>query len=179
MSVFLTILIGLAAVLAILAIVVAMRPNTFRYERSVTIAAPASAVFPHVNDFHKWEAWSPWEKVDPNTKKTYGGSPSGVGATYHWLGNKNVGEGRMEITEVKPNELIRIRLEFMKPFPAVNTTDFTFKQAGASTVLTQSMFGCNSFMAKAFGLVMNMDKMIGSQFEKGLNDIKKLAEAGK
>jgi hypothetical protein len=167
----------LVALVAVLAVVIAMRPNTFRYERSVTIAAPAATVFPHVNDFHKWEAWSPWEKVDPNTKKTYGGSPSGVGATYHWSGDKNVGEGRMEILESKPGELIRIKLQFMKPFPAINTTDFTFREQNGTTVLTQAMYGCNSFMAKAFGLVMNMDTMIGTQFEKGLADIKRIAEA--
>jgi uncharacterized protein YndB with AHSA1/START domain len=172
-----TALIVIGVLIVGLLVVIVSRPNNFRYERSISIAAPADKAFAQVIDFNKWAAWSPWEKMDLNTKKTYEGAPSGVGAKYHWLGNKNVGEGRMEITEVKPNELIRIRLEFIKPMAAVNTTDFTFKQDGSNVVVTQSMYGCNTFMGKAFGLVMNMDKMIGSQFAKGLADIKRIAEA--
>lgn len=166
-------------VLVIVAFVVfvASRPNDFRYVRSVTVNAPASAVFPHVNDFHKWEAWSPWEKVDPATKKTYGGSERGVGATYAWEGNRQVGAGRMTILESRPNEFIQIRIEFLKPMQATNTIEFSFAQSGNQTVLTHSMFGCNAFMGKLMGTFINMDKMIGGQFQKGLDSIKQIVEA--
>ena len=103
------ILIGLAAVIVVFAVIVAMQPAEFRVMRSATIAAPAPVVFAQVNDFHKWEAWSPWEKLDPNMKKTYEGAPAGTGAIYAWSGNKDVGEGRMTLTESRPNELIRIQ----------------------------------------------------------------------
>ncbi len=176
---FVPVLIAVVAIIVILLVVIALRKPTFRYERSITINAPAAAAFALVNDFHKWEAWSPWEKVDPNTKRTITGAQSGVGAKYAWEGNKNVGSGHMEILESKPNELIKIDLVFLKPMPGHNTTEFTFKQEGNNVIVTQAMYGCNSFMGKVFGLFMNMDKMIGGQFEKGLADIKRLAEASK
>lgn len=156
---------------------VATREPNFRYTRSTTINAPASSVFPHVNDFHKWEAWSPWEKVDPMTKKTYGGAASGVGATYAWEGNSKVGSGNMMIIESRPNEFIKITIEFLKPMKATNTIEFTFAENAGQTVVTHSMFGCNSFLGKLMGLFMNMDTMVGGQFEKGLASIKAIAEA--
>lgn len=156
---------------------VAMRPDDFVYTRTVTINAPASAIFPHVNDFHKWEAWSPWEKVDPMTKKIYSGAPFGVGANYAWVGNSKVGSGQMTIMESRPSEFIRITIEFLKPMKATNTIEFTFVQSGDQTVVTHSMTGCNTFMGKAIGVFMNMDKMIGGQFEKGLASIKEIAES--
>ena len=173
-----TILIIVGLVIVVLAIVIAVQPSTFRISRSVTVNAPASAAFAQVNDFRKWESWSPWEKVDPNTKKTYEGSPSGVGAKYAWAGNRQVGEGRMTILENRPNELIRIRLEFLKPMKATHMTDFTFAQSGNQTVVTQSMYGKNNFLAKAMHLVMNMETMIGPMFEKGLSQLKTVAETG-
>jgi hypothetical protein len=172
------ILIAVAAVVVAFIGVVSMRPSDFRVSRTATISAPPPAVFAQVNDFHKWDAWNPWSKLDPNIKQTYGGAPAGVGATYAWTGNGNVGEGRMTITESHPSDLIRIRLEFLKPFAATHTAEFTFKPAGPKTDLTWSMAGKNNFMAKAMHLFMNMDKMIGGQFEKGLADIKAIAEAG-
>src|SRR5262245_48267302 len=122
------ILIGIVVVIVLLVVVVAMQPTKFTVTRGATIAAPAAAAFAQVNDFHKWMNWSPWEGIDPNLKRTYDGAPAGVGATYHWVGNKQVGEGRMTVMESKPAELIRIKLEFIAPFAATNQADFAFKQ---------------------------------------------------
>lgn len=158
-----------------LVIVVAMQPSDFRVTRSATTSAPSSVVFAHVNDLHKWEAWSPWDRLDPNSRKTFEGPPSGVGAGYSWVGPKT-GEGRMTTIESRPNELIRFKLDFVKPFKANNTAEFTFKPQGNQTVVTWSMTGKNKFMAKAFGLIMNFDKMCGDQFENGLANLKSVTE---
>jgi len=168
----------LAVIVLVLAGIVAWRPSEFRIERTTVIAAPPSAVFAQVNDFHKWEAWNPWGKMDPAMKQTYGGAPAGAGAVYTWAGNRHVGEGRMTITESRPNDLIRVRLEFLKPFANTSLAEFTFKPQGTQTAVTWSMTGTNNFMAKAFHLVMNMDRMIGGQFDKGLADMKSAVEAG-
>jgi uncharacterized protein YndB with AHSA1/START domain len=175
--VFKKILIGVAVIVAVFVGVVAIQPSEFRIARTATISAPAAVVFAQVNDFHKWEAWSPWEKLDPTMKKTFEGAAAGSGAIYSWAGNSEVGEGRMAITESRPNELIGIKLEFLKPFAATNTTEFAFKPEGDQTAVTWSMFGKNNFMSKAFGLFMNMDKMIGADFETGLAQLKMVAEA--
>jgi uncharacterized protein YndB with AHSA1/START domain len=172
-----TILVALAVIIVVLVVIVALQPSDFRVTRSITISAPPPAVFAQVNDFHKWEAWNPWGKIDPAMKQTYEGAPAGVGAIYTWAGNNEVGEGRMTITESRPSELIRVKLEFFKPFAATNTAEFTFKPEGNQTLVTWSMFGEKNFMAKAVHLVMNMDKMIGGQFEKGLADMKSVVEA--
>ena len=171
------ILIALAVIIVVLVIIVALQPSEFRVARSTSIAAPAPAVFAQVNDFHKWPAWNPWGKIDPAMKQSYEGARAGTGAIYTWSGNNEVGEGRMTITESRPNELIRVKLEFFKPFAATNTADFTFKSEGNQTLVTWSMFDEKNFMAKAVHLVMNMDKMIGGQFEKGLADMKSAVEA--
>ena len=162
------ILIALAVIVVVLVSIVALQPSDFRVARSATISAPPPAVFAQVNDFHKWEAWNPWGKIDPAMKQTYEGAPAGVGAIYTWVGNKNVGEGRMTLTESRPSNLIRIKLEFFKPFAGTNIAEFTFKPEGNQTAVTWSMAGKNNFMAKAIHLFMNMDKMIGGQFETGL-----------
>jgi hypothetical protein len=171
------ILIGLVVVLAVLVVVIVLQPTEFRVERTVTVAAPAPVVFAQVNDFHHWEAWNPWAKIDPAMKQTYEGAPAGVGAAYAWAGNNEVGEGRMTIIESRPGELIRIRLEFLKPFRATSTGEFTFRPAGDQTAVTWSMIGTNNFVAKAVHLFMNMDRMIGGQFETGLARLKAIAEA--
>ena len=171
-----TILVALAVIIVVLVVIVALQPSDFRVTRSTTISAPPPAVFTQVNDFHKWQAWNPWGKIDPAMKQTYEGAPAGTGAIYTWSGNNEVGEGRMTITDSRPNELIRVKLEFFKPFTATNTADFTFKPEGNQTVVSWSMFGDKNFMAKAIHLVMNMDKMIGGQFEKGLADMKSAVE---
>ena len=120
------ILIGLAFIAAVFVIIVSLQPGAFRVERAAAISAPPAAVFAHVNDFHKWEAWSSWAKIDPALRTTYDGPPSGVGTIYHWAGNNKVGEGRITILESRSGELIRIKLEFIKPFAATNATDFSF-----------------------------------------------------
>jgi uncharacterized protein YndB with AHSA1/START domain len=174
------ILFALLGIIAALAVIVVLQPSDFRISRSTTIAAPAATVFEQVNDFHKWEGWSPWAKLDPNMKQSHEGAPTGVGASYWWSGNDQVGEGRMTLTESRPSEMIRIKLEFLKPFAATNTAEFSFKPDGNQTTVTWSMFGSNNFMAKAFGIVMNMDKLVGADFEKGLAQLKTVAEtAGK
>jgi hypothetical protein len=173
----LKILIVLAVIIVVLVIVAALRRADFRVERSIVVSVPPAAAFAQVNDFHKWEDWSPWAKLDPAMKETYDGAPSGVGASYSWSGNKNVGTGRMTLTESRPVEWIRIKLEFLKPFAATNTAEFTFKPNGNQTIVTWSMFGKSNLICRLMGLFMNMDKMIGSQFEKGLADLKAASEA--
>jgi hypothetical protein len=171
------ILIGVAAVIALLAVVIALQPSTFRISRSVRIAAPTLAVFGQVNDFRNWPAWSPWERLDPLMKRSYEGPASGTGAVYSWVGNKQVGEGRCTITESRPHELIRQKLEFFKPFKGTNDVEFTFKPDGAGCNATWMMTGDKNFMFKAMGLVMSMDKMCGDQFDKGLANLKSVVES--
>ena len=163
-----TVLVLVVGIVVVFAGVVALRPAEFRVTRAATIAAPAHAVFAHVNDFHKWDAWSPWAKLDPGMQQRYDGAPAGVGAVYRWRGNKDVGEGRMTVTESRPGELVRIRLEFIKPFPATNTAEFTFSPEGDRTRVTWTMTGRNTFVAKAVHLFIDMDAMVGGYFEKGL-----------
>ena len=162
--------------IAIFAVVVAMQPSHYQVQRSATINAPAAVVFNQVNDFHKWDAWSPWAKLDPNMKTTHEGSPAGTGAVYSWTGNSDVGEGKMTITDSKPGELIKIKLEFIKPFAATSDTVFNFKPQGNQTAVTWTMDGENNFVGKAMCLFMNMDKMVGGDFEKGLAQMKTIAE---
>jgi hypothetical protein len=173
-----TFLIAIPVILIAFGIVVAMQPADFRVTRTATISAPPAAGFAQVNDFSKWQNWSPWAKLDPAAKSTFEGPPTGTGATFRWAGNNQVGEGRMTITESHPNDLVRIELEFLKPFKATNTAEFTFKPEGNQTVVSWSMFGKNNFMGKAMGLFMDCDKMLGGQFEQGLANMKSAAENG-
>ncbi len=170
------ILLFLAALVVVFLIVVAFQPADFKVTRSTLISAPASAVFAQVNDFHRWEAWSPWAKMDPNMKTTYAGAPAGTGSIYSWVGNSQVGAGRMTIIESRPHELVRINFEFLKPFAATNLADFTFKPQGGQTLVTWEMSGKKNFVSKAICMFMNMDKMVGGDFEKGLAKMKSLAE---
>ena len=166
------------AVLAFVA-TVALQPPDFRITRSATISAPADAVFAQVNDLHRWEDWSPWAKLDPAVKNTFEGPASGKGAVFLWSGNNEVGEGRMTITESRPNELIRIKLDFIKPFESTCTTEFSFKPENEKTAVTWTMSGTHGFVEKAFCLFMDMDKMVGGDFEKGLAQLKSVSEQGK
>jgi uncharacterized protein YndB with AHSA1/START domain len=168
---------GLAALVGVLIAVIATRPSTFHIERSVTIAAPAEVVFPLVNDFHQWGGWSPWDGRDPNQQRTFEGPDSGKGAIYGWSGNKEVGKGRMTILESTPNERAHIQLDFIEPWAATNTVTFTLKPAEGGVALTWGMDGNHDFMGKAFALFMDMDAMLGKDFDQGLAGIKKLAEA--
>ena len=171
------ILLALVVIVAALVVVVAMQPAEFHVTRTATMAAPAPVVFAQVNDFRKWEAWNPWARIDPAMKQTYTGAPASVGAIYTWAGNHEVGEGRMTIIESRPSELIRVRLDFVQPFAGTSVAEFTFKPEGDRTVVTWSMRGTNTFVAKAVHLVMNMDRMIGGQFDQGLAHMKSVAEA--
>ncbi|MBC8097546.1 MAG: SRPBCC family protein [Akkermansiaceae bacterium] len=171
------VLVALAIIGILLFVIIAGQPDEFTILRSAKISAPPENVFAQVNDFHKWEAWSPWAKLDPNAKNTFEGPPAGTGAGFAWAGNNKVGEGRMTLTESRPNDYIRINLEFLKPFKAVNTTEFTFKPDGEKTTLTWTMSGKNNFMAKAFGLFVDCDKMVGGQFEQGLANMKAIVES--
>ena len=145
--------------------------------RTTTIAAPPSAIFEHVNDFHKWNAWSPWAKLDPTMRETYEGAPAGTGSVYRWAGDRRVGAGNMMITESRPGELVRIELEFTRPFRATNTSEFVFQPEGNGTFLTWSMTGTNSFVAKLMHVFVDMDRMVGGQFEQGLAQLKSVAES--
>lgn len=170
------ILIAVAVVVVLFIIIVASRPSDFRIMRTARISAPVDVVFENVNDFHKWEAWSPWAKLDPNAKSTFSGPVAGQGASMAWSGNNKVGEGRMTIADSRPGESIRMNLEFLKPFKANNLAEFTFKAEGDQTVVTWSMSGKNNFMGKAVGLLMNCDKMVGGEFEKGLANLNAVAQ---
>ena len=172
------IVIGLVVVVVVLLGVIASRPATFEVKRSLQMNAPPDVVYAHVVDFHEWAGWSPWDAMDPKMTKTYSGAATGVGAKYDWLGNPDtVGTGSMTIDEAKPAESIAITLEFKVPFPAKNKTNFTFTPAAGGTNVTWAMSGTNDFMGKAFSLVMNMDKLVGGDFEKGLATLKTHAEA--
>lgn len=171
------VLLVLAVIVVIFVIVAALQPADYRVTRSASIAAPPGAVFTQVNDLHRWEAWSPWEKLDPAMKRVHEGPPAGTGAVYAWAGNNKAGEGRMTITESRPNEYIRMNLEFIKPFASRCTTEFTFKPESDQTAVTWTMTGQKNFISKAICLFMSMDKLIGGDFEKGLTNLKSLSES--
>jgi hypothetical protein len=167
-----------ALVLAGIVAFAATRPDSYRVERQATIAAPVDVVYGQLADFRKWAAWSPWEKLDPNLKKSYQGTPGTVGASYAWQGNDKVGKGRMTIVDAHAPNALGLRLEFIEPFAAVASTKFALaSNAPSTTNVTWSMEGTNTLMGKVFGLFMNMDKTIGGDFERGLGGLKTAAEA--
>lgn len=155
---------------------IATRPDTFHIERSAKINAAPDVVFGLINNFHEWTKWSPWERLDPNLKRTYEGPASGAGAKYAWS-SEQVGEGRMTILESKPAEAVVIKLEFIKPFEATNQAAFKLEPTDGGTRVIWSMDGKNNVMGKAFSLFMNMDSMVGKDFEQGLFIMNKAAEA--
>jgi hypothetical protein len=155
---------------------VAMQPSTFHIERSITMAAPPEKVFEQINDLRKWDAWSPWAKLDPSAKYAYEGPQSGAGAITHWAGNDQVGEGSMTIVESKPHEVVKLELVFLKPMQDTATSEFHFKPEGEKTVVTWTMDGEKNFMEKMVCLFMDMDKMVGGSYEEGLGNIKKIVE---
>ncbi len=172
----LKILIGLAALVVILLIVIAMQPAKFRVERSATLAASPAALFEQVNDHRKFAVWNPWAKMDPAVVNTYSGPDLGVGAKCNWEGKK-IGAGSATIIESKPGELVRQRMDWLKPMQGTSTVDFTFKPQGDQTLVTWAMYGPQTFMGKAMSLVMNCEKMCGPQFEQGLLDVGRAAAA--
>jgi Polyketide cyclase / dehydrase and lipid transport len=166
---------ALAIVIVVFVVMASRQPDTFRVERSVTMAAPASSPFAQVNDFHNWKLWSPYEGLDPNMKQTCS-ETAGVDSTMSWSGNRKAGEGNMTIVESHPNDVVRIRLQFTRPFAATNTAEFTFKPEGNQTVVTWAMTGKNPYMFKALHTVINMDKLVGRDFERGLASMKTVVE---
>ena len=171
-----TVLLVILGLVALVLLAAAFRPVRFRYERHALIDAPPAVVFAHVNELRKWQAWSPWEKMDPAMKRTLAGPAAGVGSIYEWDGNRQIGAGRMTIVESRPDEAVGLKLEFFRPFACTNRGDLTFAAEGRSTYVTWSMTGENTFMGRLVGLFINMDKMCGGQFEEGLANLRKLAE---
>src|SRR5258705_7668350 len=166
----------LAIAIAAILVLAATKPNTLRVQRSIGISAPAEKIFPLISDFHQWKSWSPYETKDPAMKRTYSGADSGKGAAYAWDGDKNVGSGRMEILETSPPQKIVIKLDFFTPFEGHNTAEFTMLPQGNGTHVTWVMYGPANFMSRLIQLFMNLDNMIGKDFETGLANLKKLTE---
>ena len=169
----------LAIAIAVVLIFAATKPNTLRVQRSASVKAPAEKIFPLINDFHQWVSWSPYEHRDPALKRTYSGAESGKGAVYAWDGNKNVGSGRMEILEADTPTKIRIKLDFLKPFEAHNTAEFTMQPHGGATNILWVMTGPAPFMSKVMQVFMSFDSMIGKDFEAGLANLKTISESSK
>jgi polyketide cyclase/dehydrase/lipid transport protein len=166
----------IAALVVLFVLLASIQPTDFRIARSQEMAAPASAVFAQVNDFHAWEAWSPWAKLDPNATTTFEGPTSGVGASFIWSGNDKVGAGRQTILESRPDELVRIKLDFERPFKDTCDVDFKFEPKQEQTLVVWSMSGKRNFIAKAMSLFIDCDKIVGPDFEKGLVSLKKIVE---
>jgi uncharacterized protein YndB with AHSA1/START domain len=152
------------------------RPDSFSVQRSATIKAPPEKIFSLINDYRNWPRWSPYETRDPEMKRTYSGAAAGKGAKYAWEGNKNVGTGEMEIIDTAPPRKVLIKLDFMKPFEAHNVAEFTLEPQGETTNVTWAMHGPVPFVGKILHMVMDMDKMIGTDFATGLANMKTAAE---
>ena len=167
----------LVVAIAIVLILAAIKPGRFSVRRDIVVRAPAEKIFPLIADFHRWGSWSPYENKDPAMKRTYGGAASGKGAVYAWEGNKNVGSGRMEITDVSAPSKVVIKLDFFVPFEAHNTAEFTMLPQGDSTSLTWLMHGPAPFISKLMQVFMNFDRMIGKDFEAGLANLKTVTES--
>jgi len=166
----------LAIAIAIILILAASKPNTFSVRRATTVKAPPEKIFGLINDFHQWGTWSPYEHRDPAMKRTYSGAESGKGAVYAWQGNKNVGSGRMEILDASAPSKIVIKLDFFTPFEAHNTAEFTMLPQGDATLVTWLMHGPAPFMSKLMQVFINIDNMIGKDFETGLANLKRITE---
>jgi hypothetical protein len=176
-EIFAIIAVVLAIAIAVVLILAATKPDTFSVQRAAAVKAPPEKIFPLINDFHQWGTWSPWEGKDPAMKRTYSGTASGRGAVYAWDGNKNVGSGRMEILDASSPSKIVIKLDFLKPFEAHNTAEFTMlPQGDGTTNISWVMHGPAPFMSKMMQVFMNIDKMVGKDFEIGLSNLKKLTE---
>jgi len=171
------ILLALLVLVAVLLVVIMTRPDTFHVERTAVVHAPADVVFARLEDFHKWPDWSPWEKLDPAMQRTFSGADKGVGAVYAWKGNDKVGEGRMTILEAAPSSKLGLRLEFLKPFQSTSRTTFDLAPGDGGTQVRWAMDGPQNFMSKAMCLVMDMDKQVGGDFEKGLASLDQVAQA--
>lgn len=166
----------LLVIVAALLAYAATQPDSFRVERSTSIQASPDTVYALINDFHNWTLWSPWEHIDPALKRSYSGAASGTGAVYAWEGNDKVGQGRMEILESTPASKVRIKLDFLKPFEAHNTAEFTLAENGGETTVNWAMFGPSPYIAKLMGVFFSMDNMVGKDFEAGLAKLEESAE---
>ena len=169
----------LVAIVGIVAVVLAYattRPDSFSVQRTLAVNAPPERIYPHLVDFHAWDAWSPWAKLDPAMKTVYGGAATGVGATYEWTGNSDVGSGRMEITDVTPNDKVTVKLDFLSPMESHNTTVFELTPKGGGTEVRWTMSGPSTYLTKLMTTFVSMDKMVGKDFEKGLQQLKQVAE---
>lgn len=173
---FKKIVILLVVVIAGLAGYVALQPDNFRIERRMTVDAPPLQVFAQVNDFHKWDDWSPWAKLDPDATVAFEGPRAGQGAVFKWAGNDKVGQGTMTLVASKPGEFIRVDVEFVKPFEGKSTSEFIFRPQGDRTQVTWTSYGPMTFLTKAMCLIMNMEQMLGPDMEKGLVQMKAVAE---
>jgi hypothetical protein len=173
-------LVGIAIAVVVILVAVlgfaATKPDIFRVERAASIKAPPGRIFPLINNLHRWESWSPWEKVDPAMKRTFSGAENGKGAIYEWNGNRKVGSGRMEITDTSSPSKVIIKLDFITPFEGHNIAEFTLEAKGDSTDVMWAMYGPCRYTMKIMHVFMNMDKMVGKQFEAGLANLKTLAE---
>jgi len=176
LNAFAIIAVVLAIAIAVVLILAATKPDTFAVQRAAIIKAPPEKIFPLINDFRQWGAWSPYEHKDPAMKRTYSGAVRGNGAVYAWEGDKNVGKGRMEILEASAPSKIAIKLDFFTPFEAHNTAEFTMVPQDDATRVTWRMHGPASFMAKIMHVFVNIDNMVGKDFEIGLANLKRLAE---
>lgn len=170
--------IALALLVVVVGILVyaATRPDTLRVERKATINAPPDKIYPLIADFRRWTSWSPWEKRDPALQRTYSGAASGKGAVYAWQGNRDVGSGQMEIVDVTEPTKVGIKLDFIEPFEGHNVADFTLVPKGGATDVTWVMTGPTPYLGKVIGVFINMDRMIGNDFEAGLASLKAAAE---
>jgi hypothetical protein len=169
-------IIVVVAIVAVLAFA-ATRPNDFSVQRSIAIRAEPAKIYPLLVDFSRWPAWSPWEKLDPTMKRTLSGSASGPGAVYAWEGSSKVGAGRMEVKEAVASSKVVIQLDFLRPFKAHNITDFTLvPRSDATTDVKWLMRGPSPFVSKLMGVFVDMDKMIGKDFEAGLANLKAAVE---
>ena len=171
------ILVGLIATIGSFVALILLQPSDYRVSRTMVMSAPAPDIFAQIDNFHRWQAWSPWAKRDPAAKASFDGPASGKGAVFAWSGNNEVGEVRMTLTESRPGESVTIKTDFVKPFVGTSYSDFSLKPDGSGTSVSWTISGQNDFIAKAICLFVSMDKVLGGEMEKGLAGIKQLVEA--
>jgi uncharacterized protein YndB with AHSA1/START domain len=176
LKVFLIIAAVLVVAVTVVLALAATKPDTFRVTRTTTIKAPPEKIYPLIADFHRWTAWSPYENKDPAMKRTYGGTPGAVGQTYGWSGDKNIGVGSMTLTEAAPSSKVALKLDFISPFEAHNTVVFSIVPQGDGTMVSWDMQGPTPFIGKIVHVFMDMDKMVGTDFEVGLANLKNAVE---
>jgi hypothetical protein len=171
------ILFGFVTLMVVLVAIIIVQPSEYHVSRTLSMAAPVPDIFAQVNDFHRWDAWSPWAKLDPAAKVSFEGPAAGKGAIFAWSGNSKVGEGRMTLLESVPDSLVRTRTDFVKPFVGSSYSEFVLRPQGGGTAVSWTIFGENDFIGKAMCLIISMDKMLGGEMEKGLASIKRVVEA--